>query len=112
MYRVITRSKTKVGGTPMPKVHGGDKVVDPALKPEMQARREGIPKLIPVIPKPVSQPQSITPLFLHREGQQREGARRKIIGPRYQTIPQAQPSPSPLPKVPCRCKPPPTAIHP
>ena len=61
----------------MPKVHKADKVVDPALKPETQARRDGIPKPIPVIPKSVPQPQRLIPTVLPRKGKGRLDARRK-----------------------------------
>ena len=44
MFGVVTRSQTKAIGTQMPKLHRADKVVDPAPKPETQARREGIPE--------------------------------------------------------------------
>ena len=50
-YGVVTRFQTKALVTQMPKVHGADKVVDPAFKPKTQARREGIPKPRPIIPK-------------------------------------------------------------
>ena len=45
----------------MPKMHGADKVVDPALKPDTQARREGIPKPKSVIPVSVFQLQRNNP---------------------------------------------------
>ena len=51
----------------MPKVHRAHKLVDPALKPETQAGREGIPKPIPVIPKSVSQSSRIIPPILPRK---------------------------------------------
>ena len=44
MYRVATWSQTKAVGTQMPKVHGADKVVDPALKFETQTRKEWFPR--------------------------------------------------------------------
>ena len=72
----------------MAKVHGTDKVLDPILKPEAQARREGIPKPIPVIPKGVSQPQKITPPVLPKRRQGRAHARWKTIKPQLQPIPQ------------------------
>ena len=45
----------------MLKVHRPEKVVNPALNPKTQARREGIPKPIKVIPKSVSKLQKIIP---------------------------------------------------
>ena len=84
--------------------------MDPALKLETQARREGIPKPIPVIPESMSQPQRIMPPVLSRKGQGRAGTRRKIIGPKLQPIPQPQPSPAPPPIAPNRPEPPPTAV--
>ena len=86
-YTVVTRSQTEAVETQLPKVHGADKVVHQALKPETQARREGIPKSIPVIPKSVSQAKRIIPPVLPRKGQGRVGASRKTIRPKLQIIP-------------------------
>ena len=47
----------------MPKVHGGDKRVDPKLKPVTQAKREGIPQPIPRIAKPLPQPLPMASLI-------------------------------------------------
>ena len=93
MYGVVTRSQTKAVGTQMPNVHREDKVVDPALKPETQVRREGIPKPIPVIPKSMPESQWIIPPVLPRKGQGRAGA-----------------SPAPPPIAPKRPEPPPMAM--
>ena len=71
----------------MPKVPEADNLVDPALKPKTQARREGIPKSTPVIPKSVIQPQRIIPLILPRKGWGSAGARRKTIRPKLQSTP-------------------------
>ena len=54
MYGVVTRSETKVLRTHMQKVHEIDKVIDQALKPKTQTRREGILKAIPLVCKSVS----------------------------------------------------------
>ena len=86
-YAVVTRSHTKAVGTQMPKVHRAHEVVGSELKPETQARREGFPKLMPVIPKSISQPQRIVPPALPRKEQGRSGARRNIIIPKLQPIP-------------------------
>ena len=40
-YIVVTRLQTKAGGNQMPKVHGADKVVDPAL--DLSQERRDIP---------------------------------------------------------------------
>ena len=40
-YKVVTRSQTNAVGTQVPKDHEADKIVDPALMPEAQAKREG-----------------------------------------------------------------------
>ena len=69
-------------------MHEADKIVYPALKPKTQARREGIPKPIPLIPKSVSQPQRIIQPVPPRKGQGRAGARRKIIKHKLQPTPQ------------------------
>ena len=45
----------------MTKVHEADKVMDVILKSETQAKREGIPKSIPIAPKSVFNPQRIMP---------------------------------------------------
>ena len=111
MYGEVTRSQTKAVGTQMPKVHEADKVVDPALKPESQARKEGIPKLTSVIPKSMSQPQRIIPPVLPRNIKERSGTRR-IVRPKLQSLPQPQPSPAPPPIVPYGSEPPSTAIPP
>ena len=81
--------------TQIPKVHSADTIVDPALKPETQARREGIPKPIPVIPKPVSQLQRIIHPVLPWKGKEKAGAKKNIIGSGLQPIPQPQPSTAP-----------------
>ena len=83
-YSVVTRSQTKAIGTQMQKIHETDKVVNLALKPELQARKKGTPKPIPVVPKSVVQLQSKMPPVLSRKGQGIAGARRKITGPRLQ----------------------------
>ena len=102
LQQLLNGSKTKAVGIQMQKVHGGDKLVDPALKPMIPAKREGIPKTIPVMPKLVALPQMILPPLLPRKGQGRAGARRKTIGPRLKPIPQLQPSYGTPPLVPCR----------
>ena len=94
-HGVVTRSQMKAVGTQMPKVHGADKVVDPALKPEAQAREEGIPKPTPVLPKSVSWPHRIIPPVLPRKGQGRPDVRRNTIRTKSQPIPQLQSSPAP-----------------
>ena len=50
-YGKVIRSQRKTVGTQMLKAHGVDKVVDPALMPETQARRAEIPKPMQVEPK-------------------------------------------------------------
>ena len=62
----------------MPKVHGVDKVVDPALKPETQAKREEVPKPKEVEPKYMSQHQRRVSPVIPRKEQGRTDARRKI----------------------------------
>ena len=85
----------------MPEVHGADKVMDPVLKTKTQARREGIPKPISIIPQSVSQPQRIITPVLPRERLGRAG-----VSPKFQPLPQPQPGSAPPPTVVCRSKPP------
>ena len=81
----------------MPKVHGADKVVDPALKPKAQARGESIPISKPVITKSTSLSQRIVPPVLPTKGQGKADARRKMSRPKLQPTQQPQLSPaSPL----------------
>ena len=61
-----------------------------ALNPEIQARREGTPRLISIISESMSQPQRIIPPVLPRKEQGKAGDSRKIIGPKLQPIPQPQ----------------------
>ena len=75
-YYVVTKSKTKVDRTQLPKVYGVDKVVNGLFKPETQVNREGLPRPISVIPESVSQPQRIIPPSLPRKGQGIAGVRR------------------------------------
>ena len=77
---VVAWSQTKVVGIQMPKVNGEDKLVDLALKPESQARRERISKPILEEPKFMSQPKRRFPLVLPGKEQGRAGARRNIPG--------------------------------
>ena len=93
-YRVVKRSQTKAVETQMPKVHWVDKVVNPALKPKTQARREWISKPLQVEPNFMPQPQGRVPQVLPRKGQGRVDDRRKVIGPRLQPIPQPQSEPA------------------
>ena len=65
----------------MPKVHGGDKVVDPVHKSETQARREVIPKLLLLELKFVSHPQRKFPQFITRKGQGRSCVRKRLLDP-------------------------------
>ena len=60
----------------MAKVHQADKVVDPELKPEIQVKRQGVPKSIPAIVKSLSHPERTVPPVLPRKAQGRAGARR------------------------------------
>ena len=109
-YTVVTRSKTKAVGTQMPKVHEAHKIVDPALNPHTQARREGIPKPILLTSESESQPPRIMSPVLPRKRAGKTGARRKTTRTKLQPTPQPQPSLIPQPIVPCRPEPPPTAI--
>ena len=68
-------------------VHATDKVVDPKLKSDIQAKKERIPKAIPVVAKSGSHLQKIIPLVLPRKEKGTEDARRKITGPKSQFIP-------------------------
>ena len=54
--RVVTRFHTEEIERQMPKLHGADNVVNPALNPVTQDRREGILKSKPIICKSVSLP--------------------------------------------------------
>ena len=99
-YRVVTRSKTKTAGTQLSKVHGADKVVNPKLKPKAQVKREGILKFIPVVLKPVPQPQSVVLLVQCRKGGGRSHVEIRSTGLRPQLILQPQPIPTPPAPVP------------
>ena len=78
-YRVVTRHQTKAVRTQMPKVNGTDNVVDPILKPEIQSKKEGILKSIPVGPQSVSHPQRIILSVLPRKGREERGLEERLL---------------------------------
>ena len=91
----------------MPKVHEGDKVMDPILMPETQSSRE---RITDPYQKHLNKCPCHKGSSLPRKGQGRAGVGRNITIPRLQPTQQPQPSPSPSPTSSCRPEPPPTAI--
>ena len=67
-----------MAGNQLPKVHGANEALNQGLNPEIQVKREGIPTSLPVIPRSVSQTQTIVLPVQPMKGQGRAGVRYEV----------------------------------